>query len=94
MCSACAAANADGVWNDNGLAIPVRVAAAPWNTLTARAIYAALALSLIGYLWILHRRRVGEQERRKRQLEVMVADRTRELKDRNEQLQVLARAEE
>ncbi len=86
------AANADGVWNDQGLAIPVRVGAAPWNTWTARALYAVLALSVIWYLWRLHRRRVGLEARRKRELEAMVADRTHELQERNGQLQVLARA--
>jgi signal transduction histidine kinase/CheY-like chemotaxis protein len=86
------AANADGVWNDEGLAIPVRVAAAPWRTWWAIAIYVALGLVAMCGLWNLHRRRVGMEARRKRELEATVADRTHELQERNGQLQVLARA--
>jgi signal transduction histidine kinase/ligand-binding sensor domain-containing protein/CheY-like chemotaxis protein len=86
------AANADGVWNNEGLAIPVEVAAAPWDTPLAKAAYGALALLILGYLWHLHRRRRERELRYSRQLEETVRTRTHELEERNEQLQVLSLA--
>jgi signal transduction histidine kinase/ligand-binding sensor domain-containing protein/DNA-binding response OmpR family regulator len=86
------AANADGVWNNEGLSIPVRVAAAPWNTTAARTLYAVIVLLAIGYAWRLQRIRRAFELRRSRKLEEMVRDRTHELRERNDQLQVLARA--
>jgi len=86
------AANADGVWSEQGLAIPVHVAAAPWNTVPARALYMAGALGALGYAWRWQRRRREADLRRSRELEEMVRIRTHELEERNGQLQVLARA--
>jgi signal transduction histidine kinase/ligand-binding sensor domain-containing protein/CheY-like chemotaxis protein len=86
------AANADGVWNTEGLAIPVHVAAAPWDTPLAKALYAAVVLLTLGYLWQLHRRRRERELRYSRELEETVRTRTHELEERNEQLQVLSRA--
>ena len=86
------AANADGVWNNEGLVIPVHVAAAPWVTPLAKTIYAALALLALGYLWDLHRRRRERERQYSRQLEETVQIRTRELEERNQQLQVLSLA--
>lgn len=86
------AANADGVWSDGTLAIPVHVAAAPWNTPAARTAYAVIALLVLGYLWRLQRLRREREQRYSRQLELTVHVRTHELEERNEQLQVLSRA--
>ncbi|MEJ0035373.1 MAG: two-component regulator propeller domain-containing protein [Gammaproteobacteria bacterium] len=86
------AANADGVWNDEGLAIPLRVSPAPWDTPLAKAAYAAVALLILGYLWRHYRRRRERELRYSRELERTVRTRTRELEERNEQLQVLSRA--
>jgi signal transduction histidine kinase/ligand-binding sensor domain-containing protein/CheY-like chemotaxis protein/HPt (histidine-containing phosphotransfer) domain-containing protein len=86
------AANADGVWTPDGLSIPVRVAAAPWNTAWARALYALIALSVLGYAWRLQHLRRARAERYSRELEHTVRVRTHELEERNEQLQVLSRA--
>ena len=86
------AANADGVWNDAGLIIPVHVAPAPWRTALAKTVYAAIALLVMGYLWLLHRRRRERERRYSRELEDTVHVRTHELEERNLQLQVLSRA--
>ena len=86
------ASNADGTWSEQDLTIPVHVAAAPWNTLIARLIYAAILLLIIGYAWRQLRMRRTRELKHKRQLEEMVAVRTRELEERNHQLQVLSRA--
>ena len=86
------AANADGVWNMQGLAIPVHVATAPWNTAAARLGYLAAALLALGYLMHGQRARRARQLRYRRKLEETVRVRTFELEERNAQLQVLTRA--
>jgi signal transduction histidine kinase/ligand-binding sensor domain-containing protein/CheY-like chemotaxis protein len=86
------AANADGVWSDESLAIPLHVAPAPWNTLWARIIYLLIAAAILAYIWRLQRRRRERELRYKRELEHTVRIRTHELEERNLQLQVLSRA--
>jgi signal transduction histidine kinase/ligand-binding sensor domain-containing protein/CheY-like chemotaxis protein/HPt (histidine-containing phosphotransfer) domain-containing protein len=86
------AANADGTWSGDGLAIPVRVAPAPWNTPAARAAYAVAALLIAAWLWRLQSARRAHALRHRHRLEQTVRQRTRELEERNAQLQVLARA--
>jgi signal transduction histidine kinase/ligand-binding sensor domain-containing protein/CheY-like chemotaxis protein len=86
------AANADGAWTPEGLAIPVHVAAAPWNTTLARAMYVALGLLLLAYVWRMQRMKRERALRYSRELEHTVRVRTRELEERNQQLQVLTRA--
>jgi signal transduction histidine kinase/ligand-binding sensor domain-containing protein/CheY-like chemotaxis protein/HPt (histidine-containing phosphotransfer) domain-containing protein len=86
------AANADGVWSSKDLAIPVHVAPAPWNTPAARATYSVHALLVFGYLWRLQRLRRDRELRYSRELEQTVHARTRELEERNQELQVLSRA--
>ena len=86
------AANADGIWSGTGLRIPVRVAPAPWKTPAARLVYLALGMLVFGYLWRLQRLRRARELRYSRELEQTVHERTRELEERNQQLQVLSRA--
>ncbi len=86
------ATNADGVWSREDLTIPVHVAAAPWNTLTARLAYAATLLLILGYLWHLQRKKRARELDYNRELEQMVRVRTHELEERNHQLQELSRA--
>jgi signal transduction histidine kinase/CheY-like chemotaxis protein/HPt (histidine-containing phosphotransfer) domain-containing protein len=86
------AANADGVWSDESLAIPVRVAPAPWNTLPARVVYFLVAAVILAYLWRQLRRRRERQLRYNRELEHTVRLRTHQLEERNLQLEVLSRA--
>jgi signal transduction histidine kinase/CheY-like chemotaxis protein/streptogramin lyase len=86
------AANADGVWSGSALTIPVHVAPAPWKTPAARTAYLVLGLLVFGYLWRLQRLRRERELRYNRELEQTVQVRTRELEDRNQQLQVLSRA--
>ena len=86
------AANADGVWSGRELAVPVHVAPAPWNTAAARSVYLALGLLLFGYLWRQQRLRRDRELRYSRELEQTVHARTRELEERNRELQVLSRA--
>jgi len=86
------AANADGIWSENSLTIPVHVAPAPWNTLAARVVYFLIGLGVLAYLWRLQRQRRERELRHSRELEQTVRIRTHELEERNQQLQVLSRA--
>ena len=86
------AASADGAWSPQDLEIPVDVAPAPWNTLGARMVYVAAVLLVLGYLWRFQSARRERELRYSRELEQTVGERTRELEERNQQLQVLTRA--
>ena len=86
------AANADGIWSEDSLTIPVHVAPAPWNTLAARIVYFLIGLGVLAYLWRFQRQRRERELRYSRELEQTVKIRTHELEERNQQLQVLSRA--
>ena len=86
------ATNADGVWSGGALTVPVHVAPAPWKTPAARLAYLGLGLLLVAYLWRLQRLQRERELRYSRELEQTVHVRTRELEERNQQLQVLSRA--
>jgi signal transduction histidine kinase/ligand-binding sensor domain-containing protein/CheY-like chemotaxis protein len=86
------AANAYDAWGGAGLAIPVHVNPAPWNTNAARAAYLLIALGLAAWLWRLQSARRRRALLYSRRLEETVQQRTHELQERNAQLQVLSRA--
>jgi len=86
------ASNADGIWSEDSLTIPVHVAPAPWNTLLARIVYFLIGLGVLAYLWRFQRQRRERELRHSRELEHTVRIRTHELEERNQQLQVLSRA--
>jgi signal transduction histidine kinase/ligand-binding sensor domain-containing protein/CheY-like chemotaxis protein len=86
------AANADGIWSDNSMSIPVHVAPAPWNTIAARIAYLLIGVAILAYLWRFQRQRRERELHYNRELEQTVRVRTRELEERNQQLQVLSRA--
>jgi signal transduction histidine kinase/ligand-binding sensor domain-containing protein/CheY-like chemotaxis protein len=86
------ASNADGIWSEDSLSIPVHVAPAPWNTLAARIVYCLIGLGVLAYLWRYQRQRRERELRYSRELEHTVRIRTHELEERNQQLQVLSRA--
>jgi len=86
------AANADGIWSDRSLSIPVHVAPAPWNTLAARIVYFLIGVAILAYLWRFQRQRRERELRYSRELEHTVRIRTHELEERNQELQVLSRA--
>jgi diguanylate cyclase (GGDEF)-like protein len=79
-------ANSDGRWNDEGVSVPVTVAAAPWATAWAFAGYVALALSAVyGFVRIQQRKLLREAEYA-RVLEQRVQERTRELSEQKSEL--------
>lgn len=50
----------DGVWTDEGVALPLSVAPAPWLTPLAKLLYGALALGLAAWLYQQHRRKMAD----------------------------------
>ena len=60
--------------------------------MAARALYVALALLLVGYIWRAQQRKRERALRYSRELENTVRERTHQLEERNQQLQVLSRA--
>ncbi len=83
------AANADGVWNQEGLSLPLSVEAPPWASGWAYLGYALLgATILVGWVRI-GRSRLEREARYSRELEKEVATRTAELSNRTEELEHL-----
>ncbi len=83
------AANSDGVWNNEGLAVGIHVAAPPWKTWWAYLCYLA-AFGGAALAFVRHQqRRVEREEEYSRQLEADVRDRTAQLQDRNAELHSL-----
>ncbi len=80
------ASNHQGLWNAQGLSLPIKVSPPPWASYWAYSIYALVTLLILSkFIW---------RYRQKRQqlilLEMKVAERTRELKQANEKLALLA----
>ena len=86
------AANSAGVWNESGIALPVRVAAAPWATWWAYLAYLGMVLQAATFLWLAHKRKVRREEEYSHRLEQEVESRTEQLTDRNKQLKLLNQA--
>ncbi len=70
------ASNNDGVWNEAGKSIKINITPPWWQTMGFRGLVALAIIGLIGggFRW-----RVGRVERRNRELETLVAERTQEL---------------
>jgi diguanylate cyclase (GGDEF)-like protein len=85
------AANSDGVWNTEGLALEVVVESPPWQTPWAYGGYTFGVLSLLFGFVQVQRRRVAREEEYSRMLEEQVQHRTRELADRTHELETVNR---
>ena len=72
------AASSDGVWNEAGIALPLRVAPAPWETWWAYLGYVATATLIAAALYLGHRRKIRREEEYSQRLEIEVRQRTRE----------------
>lgn len=79
------AANNDGIWNRQGAAIVVTIKPPFWVTWWFRAL---VVLAVAYVIYRLYAYRIGIIERQKARLETVVAERTCELQDANEELQV------
>jgi diguanylate cyclase (GGDEF)-like protein len=81
------AANSDGRWNEEGLAVGVDVAAAPWATPWAfTGYFLFLGGSVLGMARV-QQRKLDREAEYARMLETRVEERTRELSDRQRELE-------
>lgn len=81
------AANADGARKEAGFGIALIVDPPPWKTRWAYAGYALALMLFLWALWAAHRRTLEREARYRRLLEDEVRNRTRELAERNSELE-------
>lgn len=80
------AANSDGVWNDTGLAIPLKVEPPPWAAPWARAGYVLIFGLLVFGVWRSQQKRLRREALFAQRLQREVEERTAELAKRNDDL--------
>jgi diguanylate cyclase (GGDEF)-like protein len=82
-------ANNDGVWNETGIALGMVVQPPPWQTWWAYSIYTLILLAVIYAFVLAQKKKLALKEEYSRTLEVQVKERTEELAERNQELEVL-----
>ncbi|MCU7555366.1 diguanylate cyclase [Alteromonas sp. ASW11-19] len=80
------AANNDGLWNEDGASIKVKVLPPVWRTWWAYTLYGIVGLLLLTVLILAYRRKLKRARLYHQELENEVGRRTKELTDLNEQL--------
>ncbi len=80
------ASNSDGLWNEQGVTIRVRVIPPPWRSNWAYAAYLLALLVLVGSIYRSYRRKFEKSAAYSRELEGEVQARTQELEQQNNQL--------
>ena len=83
------AANNDGVWNEEGLSLPVSVLPPPWRTWWAYLGYALLLAAAAVRVVRVQRKKATREAEYRRRLELEVEARTEELGRQNEKLETL-----
>lgn len=81
------AANSDGVWNEAGFSLAMRILPAPWDTWWAYVLYAAAAALMVMTPYRAQQRRLAREAEYNNRLEKEVRVRTRALADRNGELE-------
>ena len=81
------AASADGRWNEEGLAVAVEMAAAPWLSGWAITTYVALLAGFVLTIARIQRRKFEREAEYARMLEQRVQERTQELRSRQAELE-------
>lgn len=76
-----AAANPDGVWNWNGVSLPVVVKPPPWRSVAAYIFYILVAIAIIAFLSVRQNRQAQLAMHRQRELEINVQERTSDLQE-------------
>ena len=80
-------ANNDGIWSSSELALGVQVIPPWWRTKLAYAFYALIVAAIIARYLIKQARKDELAAEQRRNLEAQVRERTRELAERNDELQ-------
>ncbi len=85
------ASNDDGIWNETGKNIHVRILPPWWRTIWARTIWISL---IVGSLFGIYYIRVSFLKRQKRTLEIQVKERTNEINLQKKELSSLNKAKD
>ncbi len=80
------ASNNDGVWNEAGIALPIRVLPPPWKTWWAYTLYVLAGCAFVLAIIRVQVRKLRREEEHSRHLEQCVHERTEELAERNREL--------
>jgi signal transduction histidine kinase/ligand-binding sensor domain-containing protein len=83
--------NNDGIWNETGTAIHIKVKPAFWQTWW---FWSLVGIAIVGAIYSGYRLRVRSLQLRSRELEEQVAIRTREIDQRRQEIEALYRADE
>jgi signal transduction histidine kinase/ligand-binding sensor domain-containing protein/CheY-like chemotaxis protein/HPt (histidine-containing phosphotransfer) domain-containing protein len=86
------AAARDGAWSTRPMTLALTVQPAPWRTLWAYLLYALLAVAVALSPLYAQRRKLRQAAATQQRLEREVLDRTRDLRQQNEELNRLSRA--
>lgn len=81
------ASNNDGVWNTLGQSISLTVLPPPWKTWWAYSIYMLIGMGMVLLFVYSQRKKVIEERKTSRKLEMKVAERTAELENKNKELE-------
>ncbi len=84
------ASNNDGIWNEEGKAITLKILPPPWKSWWAYTVYALIAMMLLVAFLRRQHRRVMKERKISRQLEQKVAERTAELQHAYAQLEAIS----
>jgi diguanylate cyclase (GGDEF)-like protein len=80
------ASNNQGIWNETGVSMPLRVVSPPWLSAWAYAAYVLLGMGTVfAYIW-LQSQKLDREILQRQELEKQVQERTQELAGRNEEL--------
>lgn len=79
--------NNDGIWNSEGRRVRLIMLPPPWKTWWAYCIYIGSALGLLFYFVYTQHKKVLDERKTSRSLEIKVADRTAELQNKNAELE-------
>ncbi len=81
--------NNDGVWNEEGKSITIIQLPPPWKTWWAYTLYALTIISLLGWFVFIQRRKRKLVEEQNKLLEIKVAERTAEVREKNKDIQAM-----
>ena len=84
--------NSDGLWNRNGIELPIQVEPAPWQSWWAYTLYGILSIGIIAVLRNRQNRKALLAAERQHELEIMVQQRTTDLQQAREAAEQASRA--
>lgn len=80
------ASNNDGVWSGQEHSIALRILPPPWKTWWAYSLYFLISVGALLYFVYSQHRKILDERKTSRELELKVAERTSELQNKNEEL--------